>query len=262
MFAKKLVQDETPSIALDHERTTGISINKYLADCGIASRRASEVIIKSNRVTIDGVVAKLGDRVYEGQKVCVDNVQISPITDKKYYLLNKPIGIICTVEPVIDNIRTYMNLDEQLFPVGRLDKDSSGIIIMTNDGDIVNKILRSEFGHEKEYVVQVDKPFDKAFIDYMQNGVMIYNLKKNTYQMTEKTIVKVLSDDTFSIILKQGLNRQIRRMTQALGYQVIGLKRIRIMHLNDDGLPIGYYRHLTLDELTQLKEHLIDRTKR
>jgi pseudouridine synthase len=255
MYAKKLQIEETNEVTLTHEKSRGTSINKYLSDAGIASRRGAEVIIKANRVKIAGVIAKLGDRVTD-EIVTLDDEVIQPIDKKLYLLLNKPVGIVCSTEKLADNIVDYMNLDETIFPVGRLDKDSSGLIIMTNDGDIVNKILRNEFGHEKEYVVTVDKTITKDFIDYMSNGVVIYNQKKNTYQQTEPCVVEKLSDDTFRIILTQGMNRQIRRMTLAMGYHVVELKRVRIMHLTTEDLPIGYYRALTDQELILLKQQL------
>ncbi|PKK86933.1 MAG: 23S rRNA pseudouridine synthase F [Tenericutes bacterium HGW-Tenericutes-8] len=202
MYAKKLQIEATNQVTLTHEKSRGISINKYLSDAGIASRRGAEVIIKANRVKIGDALAKLGDRVFD-QTVTLDDEVVKPIENKLYLLLNKPVGIVCSTEKLPDNIVDYMNLDETIFPVGRLDKDSSGLILMTNDGDIVNKILRNEFGHEKEYIVTVNKPITKDFIDYMSNGVVIYNQKKNTYQQTEPCVVTQISEDTFKIILTQ-----------------------------------------------------------
>ncbi|MDY0210531.1 MAG: pseudouridine synthase [Acholeplasma sp.] len=259
MYAKKLtLENDDKPIKLIHEKTRGISLNKYLADAEVASRRGAEAIIQAQRVKIDGLVAKLGDRVYDHQTVSLDDQPVKPIQQKVYYILNKPKGIVCTTELVEDNIIEYMNVNEKIFPVGRLDKDSTGLIILTNDGDIVNKILRNEFGHEKEYVVTVDKPLEPSFLNYMKEGVVIYNQKKNTYQQTLPCEIKALDEYRFSITLKEGMNRQIRRMTQALGYHVEALERIRVMNFNLDGLPIGYYRDLTNDELIYLKEHLVN----
>lgn len=258
MYAKKLQTEEQTTVTLQHEKPRGVSINKYLADAGVSSRRGAEVIIKDLRVKIDGTTAKLGDRVQEGQAVTLDDVKLNVIKEKLYLILNKPEGIVCTTENLEHNVVSFMNLEETVFPVGRLDKDSSGLIIMTNDGDIVNKILRNEFGHEKEYLVRVDKDITPEDLDHIRNGVVIYNQKKNTYQLTDPCIVRPQGSDVFSIILKQGMNRQIRRMTLALNYHVVSLERIRVMHLTLDDIPVGYYRSLSTDELVKLKEQLQD----
>ena len=259
MYAKRISEIHNgQDVTITHEKTKGISINKYLADAEIASRRGAETLIKDGRVKIDQVVAKLGDRVLEHQVVTLDNKEITPVTTKVYYILNKPKGIVCTTEPLDGNIVDYMNVEKKIFPVGRLDKDSTGLILLTNDGDIVNKILRNEFGHEKEYVVTTDKPLTESFLNYMRNGVVIYNQKRNTYQQTLPCEIKKLSDNSFSIILKEGMNRQIRRMTQALGYQVESLTRIRVMNFTLDGIQEGYYRHLTQAELLDLKNQLVE----
>ena len=178
MYAKKLQTEEQTTVTLQHEKPRGVSINKYLADAGVSSRRGAEVIIKDLRVKIDGTTAKLGDRVQEGQAVTLDDVKLNVIKEKLYLILNKPEGIVCTTENLEHNVVSFMNLEETVFPVGRLDKDSSGLIIMTNDGDIVNKILRNEFGHEKEYLVRVDKDITPEDLDHIRNGVVIYNQKK------------------------------------------------------------------------------------
>lgn len=258
MYARKLQTEEQTTVTLQHEKPRGVSINKYLADAGVSSRRGAEVIIKDLRVKIDGTTAKLGDRVQEGQAVTLDDVKLNVIKEKLYLILNKPEGIVCTTENLEHNVVSFMNLEETVFPVGRLDKDSSGLIIMTNDGDIVNKILRNEFGHEKEYLVRVDKDITPEDLDHIRNGVVIYNQKKNTYQLTDPCIVRPQGSDVFSIILKQGMNRQIRRMTLALNYHVVSLERIRVMHLTLDDIPVGYYRSLSTDELVKLKEQLQD----
>lgn len=252
--AKRLTQVfQSEDVKIEHIKEKGISINKYIADSGYCSRRKADELIASGIVSLNGVVATLGMRVEKNDIVKVNDTLIKPIEDKVYIVLNKPEGIVCTTERHIENnIVDYMNLDEVIFPIGRLDKDSKGLILLTNDGDIVNKILRAEYGHEKEYSVEVDKPLTKAFIDYMEQGVVIFNLKTKKYQQTEPC--KIIQEDEthFRIILKQGMNRQIRRMTTALGYEVVTLERIRIMHVTKTGLPLGYYRYLTNDELKEL----------
>ena len=252
--AKRLTQVfQSEDIKIEHIKDKGISINKYIADSGYCSRRKADELIQSGIVTLNGSLATLGMRVEKNDVVKVNDTLIKPIEDKVYIVLNKPEGIVCTTERHIENnIVDYMNLDEVIFPIGRLDKDSKGLILLTNDGDIVNKILRAEYGHEKEYSVEVDKPLTKAFIDYMEQGVVIFNLKTKKYQQTEPCKLIQEDDTHFRIILKQGMNRQIRRMTTALGYEVVTLERIRIMHITKKDLPLGYYRYLTNDELKEL----------
>lgn len=258
--AKRLTQVfQTEDIKIEHIKHKGISINKYIADSGYCSRRKADEIIQSGQVTLNGIQATLGMRVEPHDVVKIQGEIIKPIEDKVYIVLNKPEGIVCTTERHIENnIVDYMNLDEVIFPIGRLDKDSKGLILLTNDGDIVNKILRVEYGHEKEYLVEVDKPLTTAFIDYMQNGVVIFNLKTKKYQQTAPCQLIQTDDTHFRIILKQGMNRQIRRMTTALGYEVVSLERVRIMHITKAGLPLGHYRYLTNDELKQLNQSIQD----
>lgn len=256
--AKRLTQVfQMEDVKIKHLKEKGISINKYIADSGFCSRRKADELIATGVVTLNDVVAKLGMRVEKEDIVKINGEKIVPILDKVYIVLNKPEGIVCTTERYIENnIVDYMNLDEVIFPIGRLDKDSKGLILLTNDGDIVNKILRVEFGHEKEYLVEVDKPLTKSFIDYMENGVVIHNLKTKKYQQTEPCKLIIEDDTHFRIILKQGMNRQIRRMTTALGYEVVTLERIRIMHITKENLPVGYYRYLTNEELKQLNDSI------
>jgi len=208
-----------------------ISLNKYISETGFCSRREADKYIEQLRVTINGIEAKKGNRVQEGDIVLVDG---EPIAKKKksavYIALNKPKGITCTTD-VKDktNIIDFVNFKSRIFPIGRLDKRSEGLIFLTNDGDIVNKILRAGNQHEKEYVVAVDKPITLDFIQKMRNGVRILGT------VTQKCFVKQEGPNRFRIILTQGLNRQIRRMCEALGYQVDSLKRIRIMNINLSG---------------------------
>lgn len=232
---------------------SGVRINKYLADSGICSRREADTIIEKGRITVDGEKATLGTRVLPDQTVCLDN---NPIKQKDNLILiafNKPVGIISTTDTrVKDNIIDYINHKERIFPIGRLDKDSSGLILLTNDGDIVNKILRCGNNHEKEYEVEVNKKITKEFIKGMSSGVPILDT------VTLPCVVKETGEKTFNIILTQGLNRQIRRMCEALGYRVLSLKRIRIMNINLGRLKEGSYRTVTPPELEGLKAKLAD----
>lgn len=221
-----------------------ISLNKYISDTGFCSRREADKYIGECRVTINGRDADKGNRVEEGDVVKVDG---EPLKKKKapvYILLNKPKGITCTTD-IKDktNIIDFVNFKTRIFPVGRLDKLSEGLIFLTNDGDIVNKILRAGNGHEKEYFVHVDKPVTADFIHKMRNGVKIPGAT------TAPCFVKQEGDNKFKIILTQGLNRQIRRMCEALDYRVTGLKRVRIMNITLSGLPTGKWRYFTADEL-------------
>lgn len=222
-------------------------INKYISETGICSRRVADKWIEEKRVTINGKLAELGSSAEHGDDVRVDG---KPIGNKKkpvYIALNKPVGITCTTElHVKGNIVDFVNHKERIFPIGRLDKDSEGLILLTNDGDIVNKILRAENNHEKEYIVTVDKPVTPAFVDGMSRGVRILGTK------TKPCKIVPLGEKMFKIILTQGLNRQIRRMCQAFGYSVVKLKRIRIMNITLDPLKKGQWRDLTDKEFTDL----------
>jgi len=223
-------------------------INKYLSEAGYCSRRAADKLIEQNRVTINGVVPQMGTKVRPGDVVAVDGKNVNNKNRENIYIaLNKPVGIVCTtdtrVEP--DNIIEFMNYPERIFPIGRLDKPSEGLILLTNDGDIVNKILRASNNHEKEYIVSVDKPITQDFIDKMSNGVPILGT------MTNKCIVEQLNKRTFKIILTQGLNRQIRRMCEYFDYNVTALKRVRIMNILLD-TPVGEWRYLSEQELDRL----------
>ncbi|WP_417265178.1 23S rRNA pseudouridine(2604) synthase RluF [Brumimicrobium sp.] len=225
-------------------------INKYLSEAGYCSRRAADKLIEQNRVTINGKVPEMGTKVQPGDVVAVDGKNVNNKNRENIYIaLNKPVGIVCTtdtrVEP--DNIIDFMNYPERIFPIGRLDKPSEGLILLTNDGDIVNKILRASNNHEKEYIVSVDKPITQDFIDKMGNGVPILGT------MTNKCIVEQLNKRTFKIILTQGLNRQIRRMCEYFDYNVTALKRVRIMNILLD-TPVGEWRYLTEQELERLSE--------
>jgi 23S rRNA pseudouridine2604 synthase len=222
-------------------------LNKFIADTGFCSRREADKHIEQGRVTINGVVPELGTKVTEDDEVRIDGKLIYKPNKKLIYLaFYKPVGIECTTnQEVANNIVDYINYPTRIFPIGRLDKASEGLIFMTNDGDIVNKILRARNNHEKEYTVTVDKPLTDRFIQRMGNGVPILDT------ITRKCKVEQISKYAFKIILTQGLNRQIRRMCEYLGYEVVTLKRIRIINISLD-LPIGRYRDLTPEELNEL----------
>jgi 23S rRNA pseudouridine2604 synthase len=222
-------------------------INKFISETGICSRREADKWIGLKRVTINGAVADLGSRVGDGDLVYIDGQQINEKKAPVYIALNKPVGIISTTEEhVKGNIVEFVNHQERIFPIGRLDKDSDGLILLTNDGDIVNKILRAENNHEKEYIVTVDKAVTRAFVEGMSKGVRILGT------ITKPCEVIRVSDKVFRIILTQGLNRQIRRMCSSFGYQVRRLQRVRIMNIELGNLKMGQWRNLTKSELQEL----------
>lgn len=222
-------------------------INKLLSNLGFCSRREANRIIEDNRITVNGKKCIQGQWVEKTDTILIDNAPI-PVRDKVYIVLNKPVGVICTAEDKIENnIIKFLGYKQYIFPVGRLDKESEGLILMTNDGELANKILESQNEHEKEYIVMLDKPFDDCFIEGMGKGVEITGGK------TKPCKIKRINDDTFSIILTQGLNRQIRRMSKTFGYSVIKLKRIRIVNIKIDGIETGQWRKLTEKEVEELR---------
>ena len=224
-----------------------IRLNKYIASSGLCSRREADSLIESGKVTINGNVAVQGTKVNEGDVVLVNGRKITPDDDMVYIAFNKPLGVTCTTDKRDpSNIIDYIGFDDRIFPVGRLDKNSSGLILLTNDGSIVNKLLRAENGHEKEYLVTVNRPYDKNFIKTMESGVPVLG------QLTLPCKLKPVGDKTFKIILHQGLNRQIRRMCEYLGYKVTKLKRIRFMNINLGDLETGKWRYLTSSEKKEL----------
>lgn len=254
-YQMKSESKEQGNAIIQHEKLESVRLNKYISSSGFCSRREADRYIELGKVKIDGKVAELGDRVYDYQQVSVDNHSIE--TDRKlvYIALHKPVGITCTTDAKIpDNIATFMDYPGMIFPIGRLDKDSSGLILLTNDGDIVNKILRSTNHHEKQYIVTVDKEVTAHFMEQLANGIKIYNPVNNTYQMTKPAIVSKISSKTFSIILTQGLNRQIRRMCTALDSKVQSLKRVRVMNIELGNLKIGQWRYISDDELRILND--------
>ena len=230
-----------------------IRLNKYLSEIGYCSRRAGDKLIESGRVLVNNEPATLGQKIIITDEIKIDNEVVEVKTKRKIYLaLNKPIGIVCTTDTRVekDNIIDFINYPERIFPIGRLDKPSSGLILLTNDGDIVNKILRTEHNHEKEYLVRVDKPLSQTIIDRMSKGVPILDT------ITKECEIKKISTNEFKIILTQGLNRQIRRMCEYFNYKVVSLERTRIMNIKLD-LPLGEHRELTNDEISSLNK-LID----
>lgn len=225
----------------------GIRLNKYIASSGLCSRREADTLIESGKVTINGIVAVQGSKVLDGDVVEVNGRKVTPEDDMVYIAFNKPLGITCTTDTRDpSNIIDYIGFDERIFPVGRLDKNSSGLILLTNDGSIVNKLLRAENGHEKEYLVTVNRPYDKNFIKSMESGVPVLG------QLTLPCRIKPAGDRSFKIILHQGLNRQIRRMCEYLGYKVTKLKRIRFMNIILGDLETGKWRYLTSAEKKEL----------
>lgn len=242
-------------VVMDHDSKVSYRLNKYISDSGVASRRGADRLIEQGLVTLDGAIAQVGQQVYEGMEVIVDGQIISQNIKRVYIALHKPVGITCTTDRMIEgNIVDFMDYHQTIFPIGRLDKDSSGLILLTNDGDIVNKILLEENGHDKEYDVRIDKPVTRKFLKQLSDGVEIYNPVAHEMQTTLPCTTKVTGKYTYHIILRQGLNRQIRRMAKALGAKVVGLKRVRIMHIYLDDLPVGHYRYLTKEEMITLNE--------
>ena len=232
-------------------------LNKYLSEVGYCSRREADKLIDAGRVTINGEVPEMGTKVSPSDIVAVDGELIKAKKNKPVYIaFNKPVGIVCTTDTRVekDNIIDFINYPKRIFPIGRLDKPSEGLIFLTDDGDIVNKILRASNNHEKEYIVTVNKPISQTFVERMSQGVPILDT------VTKKCVVKKLSSKTFKIVLTQGLNRQIRRMCEYLNYDVLTLQRVRIMNIKLD-VPVGKYREFTADELKELNILLEDSTK-
>lgn len=234
-------------LVIHQENKEEIRLNKYISDTGLCSRREADKLISQGKVTIDGVVALMGSKVKKNQDIRVNGKKVGVKEKPIYIALNKPVGITCTTEKsVAGNIVDFINHPKRIFPIGRLDKDSQGLIFLTNDGDIVNKILRAGNNHEKEYIVTVDKPITEEFILNMSKGVPILGT------VTKKCFVRKEGKYIFRIILTQGMNRQIRRMCQTLGYEVNKLERIRIMNVRLEELSIGKWRYLSDKELLEI----------
>lgn len=229
----------------------GVRLNKLIADSGFCSRREADRLISEGRVRVDGLIGGLGDRVGPNSRVEVDGKVISGRANKVYIALNKPVGVVCTADPREPmNVVDYIGHKERIFPVGRLDKDSDGLLLLTSDGEIVNRILRAAGGHEKEYLVTVNKPITGEFLRKMASGVPILDT------VTLPCKIEQTGKNSFRLILVQGLNRQIRRMCEALGYRVVTLTRVRIMNIHLGRLLPGHWRNLTSDELCELMRRI------
>lgn len=238
------------------EHDDSIRINKYISEKGLCSRREADELIRQGRVTINGVKAKIGSKVYPGDTVKLGGKKLSAKAPPVYIAFNKPPGIVCTTDRrEKDNIIDFINYPKRIFPVGRLDKESEGLIFLTSDGDIVNKILRAGNNHEKEYIVTVDKPVTADFIQSMAKGVRILGT------VTKKCKVSRISKYVFRIVLTEGMNRQIRRMCEVFGYKVVKLKRVRIMNVTLGSLPVGRWRYLTKDELRKINKLIAESVK-
>jgi 23S rRNA pseudouridine2604 synthase len=241
---------------LENSNENSISLNKYISNTGICSRRAANQLIQDKKVKLNGVVAQLGNRVSPGDKVTINGKPIKSPPKSIYIALNKPIGIVSTTDKKErKNIIDFVGHKERLFPIGRLDKPSQGLIFLTNDGDIVNKILRAGNSHEKEYVVRVDKIIDQNFVNQMAKGVPILGT------VTKRCKVSKINKTVFKITLTQGLNRQIRRMCEHLGYDVKTLKRTRIMNVELGNLKVGEWRYLTKNEIREINSMVADSSK-
>lgn len=231
------------------ENTQAIRLNKAISDTGFCSRRAADKLIEDGRVLLNGKVGVLGDKANLEDDIVIDGKPLIRKSNLIYIAFNKPVGITCTTERnITGNIIDFIKHKERIFPIGRLDKPSEGLIFLTNDGNIVNKILRAGNNHEKEYAVMVDKPITDDFIHKMSNGIPILDT------ITKKCFVEKESEFVFKIILTQGLNRQIRRMCDYLGYKVYRLKRLRIMNVTLDGIAVGKWRNLTIKELEEINQ--------
>ena len=239
------------------EETQAVRINKYLSEIGYCSRRAADKLIQEGRITVNGEAVVMGLKVTPADEIAVDGIVVDQAGDKPVYIaFNKPVGIVCTTDTRVekDNIIDYINYPTRIFPIGRLDKPSEGLIFLTNDGDIVNKILRARNQHEKEYVVTVNRPITDEFIQKMSAGVPILDT------VTRPCVVKQTHKKEFRIILTQGLNRQIRRMCEYFDYRVLTLKRVRIMNVSLD-VGKGKWRHLTKKEMAEINRLVADSAK-
>lgn len=239
------------------EETQAVRINKYLSEIGYCSRRTADKLIQEGRITVNGEAVEMGLKVTPADEIVVDGIIVDQAGDKPVYIaFNKPVGIVCTTDTRVekDNIIDYINYPTRIFPIGRLDKPSEGLIFLTNDGDIVNKILRARNQHEKEYVVTVNRPITDEFIQKMSAGVPILDT------VTRPCVVKQTHKKEFRIILTQGLNRQIRRMCEYLDYRVVTLKRVRIMNVSLD-VGKGKWRHLTKKEMAEINRLVADSAK-
>lgn len=241
--------NDNRKIIIHGDNTSDLRLNKYISESGFCSRREADKLIETGRVSVNGKAAVMGTRVRSSDIVKIDDKLVRPKDDFVYIAFNKPVGVTCTTDRKDpDNIIDFIRFSRRIFPVGRLDKDSQGLILLTSDGDIVNKILRAGNNHEKEYIVKVDKKLTPSFIDGMSNGVKILGTTTKPCRVTRE------GSNTFRIILTQGLNRQIRRMCAVFGYNVVSLKRIRIMNITIDNIPEGTWRYLSNEEMRILND--------
>ena len=247
---KSIHNQKRNEIIQHHENNTSkIRLNKFISETGFCSRREADKLIDGGKVTVNGIIPEMGTQVSEADYIEINGKPLKNKENLIYIAFNKPVGITCTTEHKVNgNIIDFINFPKRIFPIGRLDKPSQGLIFLTNDGDIVNKILRSGNNHEKEYVVTVDKPISTDFVKRMSSGIPILET------ITKRCFVKKESKYVFTIILTEGLNRQIRRMCEYLGYSVVKLERIRIMNVSIDNLPIGKWRYLTQNELSDIND--------
>ncbi len=249
-------QSNSERIIVHADKPGEVRINKYISESGFCSRREADRLVEQGKVSIDGVKAGMGDKVLPGQKVKVNGQLIAGQDEMVYIAFNKPTGVTSTTDlKDRSNIIDYISHEKRIFPIGRLDKDSQGLILLTNDGDIVNKILRAGNNHEKEYIVSVNKPITDDFIKRMGSGVPILGVN------TRKCFIEKVAEKTFRIILKQGMNRQIRRMCEYFGYDVTKLQRIRIMNIELGNLKMGQWRDLRKEELITLNQQIQKSTK-
>ncbi|NMR25612.1 23S rRNA pseudouridine(2604) synthase RluF [Pseudoalteromonas sp. NEC-BIFX-2020_015] len=231
-------------------------LNKFISDTGFCSRREADKYIEDGRVTVNGIRPEMGVKVSASDNVLIDGKALKKVPKRAYIAYNKPVGITCTTERKIQsNIVKAVNYPDRIFPIGRLDRPSEGLIFLTNEGDIVNKILRAGNNHEKEYVVTVDKPLNRQFVSKMSGGLPILDT------VTKKCKVTQTGAQQFTIVLTQGLNRQIRRMCEYLGYEVVTLKRVRIMNVTLKGLKVGQWRHLSDLEMAEINNSIMDSGK-
>ena len=244
--------------ALNIMENTGIRINKYIADAGICSRRAADKLVEEGVVEIDGVKATAGSRVFEDSIVTVNGEAVGFANKKVYFAFNKPAGIVCTAEKKEkNNIIDFINYPVRLLYAGRLDKESEGLIILTNDGDLINSMMRARYGHEKEYIVTVDRDINKDFIYSLRNGVYLEELEVTT----RKCRASLIDNRSFRIILTQGLNRQIRRMCEAFNVNVVALKRVRVMNIELGDLAPGNMRTISSEEMKELRKKLKEKNE-
>jgi 23S rRNA pseudouridine2604 synthase len=254
----KTIHNEKEKNIIQHYENSAskIRLNKFISETGFCSRREADKLIDQGRVTVNGKIPEMGTQVSATDCIEIGGKPLKNKEEFVYLAFNKPVGITCTTEHKIKgNIIDFINFPKRIFPIGRLDKPSQGLIFLTNDGDIVNKILRSGNNHEKEYIVTVDKPISPEFIKNMANGLPVLET------ITKKCFVKKESKYVFRIILTEGLNRQIRRMCEYLGYSVVRLERLRIMNVSMNNLPIGKWRYLTQSELVGINELISDSIK-